>query len=51
MIPVYGKDPYALRKCLYGDALLAIRGVDDDYDEMIDRLNDKYGRPDKFANK
>ena len=50
MKPVYGDDPYALKKCLHGDALSAVRGVDDDFDGMKGRLDNKYGRPDKLAN-
>ena len=46
MEPVYGTDPYALKKCLYGNALSAIQGFDDDFEEMMSRLDLKYGRPD-----
>ena len=49
MKPVYGNDPYALKKCLHGEALLTVKGVDDDFNEMKERLDYKYGRPDKLA--
>ena len=49
MTPMYGKDPYALKKCITGDALITIKGVDDDFDEMIRRLDNKYGRPEKLS--
>lgn len=31
----FSKDPYALRSCLSGEALMAVRGVENDYDEMF----------------
>ena len=49
MEPVYGTDPYALKKCLFGDALSAIQGNDDDFTAMMARLELKYGRPDRLA--
>ena len=39
----FGKDPFALRQCLSGDALETVRGVENDYDLMIKRLDAKYG--------
>ena len=35
MVPTYGKDPYALKKCLSGETVNSIKGVDNDYDEMM----------------
>ena len=48
MVPVYGNDAFALRSVLNGEALKTIKGVDDDYDEMFKRLDQKYGRPEKI---
>ena len=48
MVPCYGNDPFALKKCLSGEALEGVRGVDNDYDEMFRRLNMKYGRPERL---
>lgn len=45
MKPVYGDDPYALRSCLSGEALEVVRGVDDSFDSMIERLDARYGSP------
>ena len=39
--------PYALKKCLSGEAVNTIKGVDDDFDEMIRRLDNKFGRAEK----
>ena len=39
---VYGADPYALKMCLSGEALQTIRGAEGSYDEMFERLDDKY---------
>lgn len=39
----FSKDPYALRSCLSGEALMAVRGVENDYDEMFKRLDEKFG--------
>ena len=49
MIPTYGKDPYALKKCLTGDALRVVHGVDDEFDQMMLRLEDRFGRPKKLV--
>lgn len=49
MIPAYGEDPFALKKCLSAEALYAVRGVDDDFKEMFRRLDLKYGRPEKLS--
>ena len=46
----YGKDTFALKNCLTGEALGYVQAVDDDYDEMVKRLDFKYGRPDKLVN-
>ena len=48
MISAYGKDPYALRSCLGGPALQIIRGVEDDYDKIFERLDNVYGDSRKF---
>ncbi|KAK4324215.1 hypothetical protein Pmani_005217 [Petrolisthes manimaculis] len=39
----FGKDPFALKQCLSGDALKAVKGVETDYDQMFKRLDEKYG--------
>ena len=49
MISTYGKDAYALRSCLCGPALQIVRGVEDDYDKMFQRLDEVYGEPRKFV--
>lgn len=43
IVPVYGKDVYALKKCLTGETLKCVEGVDDDFGEMFSRHDDKYG--------
>ena len=43
----YGKDPFALISCLSGDAEKLVKPVEDDYDEMMTRLDNKYGRNEK----
>ena len=43
----YGKDPYALLNCLDISAQTVVNPVIDDYDEMMKRLEFKYGRPEK----
>ena len=48
MTRVYGKDPFVLKTCLSGEALQHVIAVDDDYDEMMKRLDMKYGRPEKL---
>lgn len=45
----YGADPYALKMCLSGDALQTIRGAEGNYDEMFERLDDKYGNARKIV--
>ncbi|KAK4322358.1 hypothetical protein Pmani_006872 [Petrolisthes manimaculis] len=40
---VYGEDAYALKKCLSGDALQTVKGVEGNNIEMMQRLDDKYG--------
>ena len=37
------KDPYALRSCLNGIALDSVKGVDNDYDGMFEKLDEKFG--------
>ena len=49
MTPIYGRDPYALLKCLSGDALECVQGVEDDFDSMIIRLQALYGNPCKIT--
>lgn len=49
MHPVYGDDPYAFKSCLSGEALEWIKGVDDDYDRMVSRLEEKYGNLTKLT--
>ncbi|XP_068247848.1 uncharacterized protein [Palaemon carinicauda] len=43
MVHSFGKDPYALRSCLSGEALNTVRGIENDYDEMLSRLDLRYG--------
>ena len=38
MMSSYGQDPFALKKCLSGDALRTVKGVDDDFTEMFTDL-------------
>ncbi|KAK3882458.1 hypothetical protein Pcinc_013165 [Petrolisthes cinctipes] len=45
----FGKDPYALKQCLTGDALKTVKGVENDYELMIKRLDDKYGNSRKVV--
>ena len=45
----YGNDPYVLKSCLKDDALKLVQVVDNNFDEMITRLDTKYGRPEKIA--
>ena len=49
MKETYGDNPYALKQCLTGDARNTIRGVEDDYTQMMKRLNDRYGDPTKLT--
>lgn len=49
VVPTYGKDPYVLKRCLSGDALQSVRGVENDYDAMQERLDQKYGSPRKIV--
>ncbi|KAK3876441.1 hypothetical protein Pcinc_018772 [Petrolisthes cinctipes] len=44
-----GKDPFALKQCLCGDALNCITGCENDYDEMFMRLDEQYGNPRKVV--
>ena len=43
MESIFHKDPYALRSCLSSAALDAVQGVENDYDEMFNRLDEKFG--------
>ena len=43
----HGKDPYALISCLSGEAQKLVKPVEDDYEEMMKRLESKYGRNEK----
>ena len=45
----HGKDPFAIKNCLSGEALIHVQAVDDNYDEMMQRLDFKYGRPEKLV--
>ena len=49
VISSYGKDPYALKGCLSGEALDTVKGVDNDFEEMFRRLDLKYGRPERLT--
>ena len=49
MEPTYGKDPYALVKCLSGEALKCVQGVEDNFDSMMIRLKIAYGNPCKVT--
>ena len=49
IVPKYGKDSYALRQSLSGDALKHIAGCEDNYDKMMARLNRHYGDPRKLV--
>ena len=41
--------PYALRSCLGREPLSIVRSVEDDIEEMLKRLDEKYGDPAKIA--
>ena len=43
----YGKDPFILMGCLSGDAEKLVRPVEEDYQEMMKRLQAKYGSDEK----
>ncbi|KAK4304813.1 hypothetical protein Pmani_023248 [Petrolisthes manimaculis] len=45
----FGKDPFALKQCLTGDALKTVLGVEDDYEEMFKRLDEKFGNKRKIV--
>ena len=49
MTKTYGKDPFVLKQCLSDEALKHVLTVDDDYDEMMRRLDFRYGRPEKLV--
>ena len=49
MCLTYGKDPFILKSCLTGEALEVVKRVDNNYDEMVRRLDLKYGRPEKVT--
>ena len=49
IVPIYGRDPYALYSCLEGDAVDCVKGVEDDFDSMILRLQTEYGNPCKLT--
>lgn len=46
---VYGEDAYALKMCLSGDALQTVRGAEGNYEEMFERLDDKFGNARKVV--
>ncbi len=41
--------PYALRSCLGREPLSTVRSVEDDIEEMLKRLDEKYGDPAKIV--
>ena len=43
MVPQYGESAYILRECLTGEALNVIKGVEDSFDKMMERLDKRYG--------
>ena len=45
----HGKDGYLLLSCLSDDVKESIGGDDDNYDCLVDRLDKKYGRPEKLT--
>ena len=47
--PVYDDDPYVLRSCLSGEALDVVQGVNDSFNAMMKRLDDRYGNPLKLV--
>ena len=51
VLPSVSKEsaPYALRSCLTKEALGVVTSVDDNIDEMLKRLDEKYGDPAKIA--
>ncbi|XP_068223879.1 uncharacterized protein [Palaemon carinicauda] len=49
IVPFHGQDAYALKKCLSGEALTCVEGVEDEFEEMFRRLDDKYGNPCKLT--
>ena len=49
MTKMYDKDPFALGDCLSDEALKHTLAVDDNYDEMVKRLDFKYGHPEKLV--
>lgn len=49
MQPSFGQDPFALKKCLRGEALDTVRGVNDNFCEMFHRLDLKYRRHEKLS--
>lgn len=46
---MYGTDPYALKMCLGGEALQAVKGSEGNYEEMFKRLDDKFGNSRKIV--
>ena len=46
---IYVKDPYPLLSCLGKDVKATVAGASDDYDELMRRLNEKYGRAEKLT--
>ncbi|KAK4311495.1 hypothetical protein Pmani_017044 [Petrolisthes manimaculis] len=45
----YGKSAFALYQCLSGEALSLVHGVEDDFDEMFRRLDQRYADPIKLT--
>ena len=42
VVPQCGKEPYALLQCLQAEAKEFVRGVEDDFDAMMSRLEEEY---------
>lgn len=45
----FGMDPFAMKQCLTGEAIKTVKGVETDYDEMFNRLDEKYGNSRKIV--
>ena len=46
---VYEEDPYVLRSCLSREAREVVQGADDSFEDMMKRLNDRYGNSSKLV--
>lgn len=49
MKDTYGENPFALKQCLNDDALNTVRGFEDDYRKMWERLDEVYGDHNKLV--